>query len=447
MMKFCKYMQFNLPLVMSLLGLILLGAHQASGRSIKVTSNTKIMFEKYDAEYFRLNHYLQTADNLTSLLLHSRQNVNLLLRIIVVDKKKMKQDINIVQAGKSINIYINSDFERWQHKPVVNKLMLSTLLFAKCDIRTPKGSLPDWLLTGLYAELKYKTSKKISSPSTYLPGIMALVRAGKIPKLSMIISHPVKKRDGEVYKLYEAFCRFMLNISEKLCRHDKATFTEIAVLSATGNYTQQEIFSSTIGRIVVKRYGQKIAPSGNDDKIIRQWFRRMLINQAANYFFPLSAKAVDKKFSRLFPIKCAVKVGNEKYKAVSLTLLQLPEYWNRIKQPFALRSALKEQLMLIIRQAPIAISKPLYTINTAISVIGKDPPGSSRRALKAALIDYHKALIRQVAIENYLGDIEQRDKYMTEYYNRQLKIIGKAANNPWPAMAQYLDRAENKLLQ
>ncbi len=444
-MKFCKYYRLNKLLAFSLF--VLLGTPRTDARKIRVESNTKIIFEKYDTEYFRLKRYLQTVDNLTAMLLRSRRNVKLLPRIVVVDKKKMKQDINIVQAGRTVNIYVNGNLEQWRDNATVNKHIISTLLFAKCDIRPGKRSLPDWLLTGLYAELKYKTAKKLFSPATYLPGIIALVRAGKIPELSAITAHPIKEKDGEAYLLYEEFCRFLLSISEELCRDEEEAFAEIVVLSATGNYSQQEIFSSTLGRVAGKRYRSKKQLKGSDDEIVRQWFRRMLIGKAANYFFPLSAKAVDKKFKQLFPVECEVKIGNEKYKTVSLTLLQLPAYWEKIKQPFGVKSALTDQLGDIIAQSPIFISNPLHLLRQQIYSIGKNSSKAEQKALKAALSDYYKALAQQIAIENYLGDIEQRESWRSEYYYRQMEVIGRNKANPWQAMKQYLDNAEKKYLE
>jgi hypothetical protein len=445
-MRFYKYHQLSLLAALSLCTFIMLCTTNSAAKKIRVATNTKIIFEKYDTEYFRLKRYLQTVDNLTSMLLGSRQNIKLLLRIIVVDKKKMKQDINIVQAGKSINIYINGDLEQWRHKTKVNKLIISTLLFTKCDIKPSKATLPDWLLTGLNAELKYKTGKKIFSPATYLPGVMALVRAGKIPNLSTIIAHPIKTEDGTAYKLYEEFSRFLLRISEELCNNDNEAFSEIVILSATENYNQQEIFSSTIGRVAVQRYN-KNKTTVNDDKIVNQWFQQMLISKAANYFFPRSARDIDHKFNQLFPVKCEVKIGDEKYKTVSLTLLQLPAYFNKIKAPFTVKSTLATQIGQLTQQAPFAISNPLHIIRKYVSNLGSNSPQTEQQAFKRALINYHKALAHQIAIEDYLDNIEQREQQLARYNNQQIEVIGEMSNNPWAAMQQYLDKVEKKYLR
>ncbi len=427
--------------------LILLGMNYANAKKIKIDSKTKIIFRKYNSEHFKLKQYLQTADNLTSMLLRSRRNIKLLPRIIVIDKKKLKQDINIVQAGKTVNIYINSDLEQWQTNSTVNKLLISTLLFAKCDIKSTNNPLPDWLLTGLYAELKYKTSEKIFTPSAYLPGVMALARTGEVPDLSTITDHPIRETDGVAYLFYEEFCRFLLNISEKLCRRDDQIFSEIIVLAATGNYSQQEIFSSTIGRVVAKLYRHKEQAKDSDSEIANQWFKAILLSRAANYFFPLSAESIDKKFNRLFPVECEIKIGNEKYKTLSIPLLQLPKQWSNIKQPFKVKSTLTDKLSNIIGQAPVTISSALYAIRTILLNIGKNSPTAEHDALRLALKNYHKALVQQSAIENYLSDIEQRENHISEDYNRQMEVIGRNRETPWQAMQLYLDDAEKKYLE
>lgn len=442
-----RYKYYRLSKLLPLGLLLLLSIHYADAKKIKIDSKTKIIFQKYNSEHFRLRRYLQTADNLTSMLLRSRRNLKLLPRIIVIDKKNIKQDINIVQAGKSINIYINSQLEQWEDNSIVNKQLISTLLFAKCDIKPSDKLLPDWLLTGIYAELKYKTSKKIFSPAAYLPGVMAFARTGQVPDLSTITIHPLKKVDGNAYLLYEEFCRFLLNISEKLCRDDDEIFTEIVVLAATGNYSQREIFDSTIGRVVAKYYRSKKELGASDSKVANQWFKKILLSKAANYFFPLSAKTIDQKFNQLFPIECEIKIVGEKYKAVSITLMQLSKMWSKIKQPFSVKSSLVDQLGKIIDQAPAMLSASLYTIRLQISNIGKANPVTEQQALKSALNNYHQALAQQTAIENYLDDIENGKNNISDYHYRQLEVMKSNQVTPWQAMKIYLDKVEKKYLE
>jgi len=171
------------------------------------------------------------------------------------------------------------------------------------------------------------------------------------------------------------------------------------------------------------------------------------VQKAGNYFFPLSAVEVNRKFNKLFPVQCEVKVGKNQYKEFSLQLLQLPKFWHKIKQPFTLRQALSEKIGQLTLQSPTAMAQKLHIIRSIISNLGNNSPAAETRALQQAIINYQKSFVQQSAIDDYLDEVYLRKHYKDHYYRQLMKLVKPNTGTPWPGINRYLDKIEEKYLE
>lgn len=427
--------------------MLLTAAASMHAAALKVTSNTEFIFEKYGNAYFKLKKYLRTADSLTSMFIKS-SNSKLIPRLIIIDGLKMKGDISIIPVGSSISIYINSDFAAWQDSEQVNKYLISYLLLTKCGIKPEddKSPIPDWILTGIWAELKYKTSERTFSPTNYYPGLMALTHAGDVPDVYHIINMPLDTSDGMAYELYEEACRFLLLESFQLSRGKENAIVDIVILAASGKYSKDEMFNSTIGRLAAQRFTSGPNASLLETEKTKLWFDNIAKRKFINYFFPLDAEAVEAEIKQISPMTCEVKVSGSDYKKITLDFAQLPDYWIKIKDRQNLKSKLLNDLHTLQAKAPPLLVQPLSELIKAVSNLGERTSNLEKDDIKRALDLYYATNARQAEIEKLLENTEYQYRSVKEVYLNEYKVINQEKEAPWPALETYLDSVEKKYL-
>ncbi|MFA7229972.1 MAG: hypothetical protein WC071_01755 [Victivallaceae bacterium] len=414
-------------------------------------SGIAIQFEKFDKQYYELLEYLKYTDRQICKYLGTAQVPNALNVQIVIVQRSVKNNMEIICEKRNIKIYLNSNINLLKNDFKINRMLITTLILAKNGINPETGTeVPGWLIAGIYGGIKAKEKEQSVIQLLSLPGLNALVAAEKLPNFKSIIDTPMTpEQDGVSYLLYEEACRFILDSINNLSQRADNPLADIIVLNASNKYTREEVFNSTVGRVILAAFNNKNTNPGNknlsDSEKIQLWFERNAKYRLTNYYNPLPADIIEKKFVKFRELKYFLDKERKMQKIADL--IQLPRIFDEIDHGNVLVAEKSIELSELINLSPPLTIPPLKAIAQDLAEIGKVPAAVGSRRLERNLLEAEKAIKRQSEIECRLDKIQNTEIPAAQLYRAEIIELQRENAGIWPAMTTFLQKVEKSYME
>ena len=278
-----------------------------------------------------MREYFKVGDRIIAGLLRydsSDQRYN--TRVVVLDKP-IKGGVAILPVDKDITIYMNPDAVIKNSPAGAEAKLISALTLVKCGIspdETGRIKVPEWFTAGIRGSIIQKINSSDLTPITYMPGLLAAVRAEKIPELSEIINNPLSPEDGPVYGIYEEYCRFLVGELHGLSKASDNAVADLVIMSAAGKYSQGTVFNSSAGRVILKKAKRLFRGQKNenlsDSEMMQEWFKYALDKKFKNVFFPLPAEKISDEMQYFYNIPCMIKDEKGKSEQKKIRKITVP---------------------------------------------------------------------------------------------------------------------------
>jgi hypothetical protein len=428
----------------------------ASGSTFKTSDGTKIELQSNSQKNEAARKYLTVADRIISGYLRYRSGTaKLKCRIIVLDKK-LKGGFAILPVGKNISIYLNADAIVKRDNGITDRKLLSALSLIKCGITPDEENevkLPEWYIAGLRGSIRHKMKGSNMSPVAYMPAMLAAVRSGNIPSLDKLISNPLSPTDGTAYLIYEEYCRFLLGEVHRLSRSSDNAPADLVVMSASGQYSADRIFSSSAGRVILKKVNRMLKDTPNainfsDREKMQFWFKIAINMKFKNYFFPLPGKTIAGKMKYFYNIPCLVKTGRSKTKKTTTKIYDIPKEKYLMVKPDIVVFNTAKKLSELANASPAPIQKKLLHLHRLLAkTLTKPDRQQAAKKLYESLEAVEKAIAKQIEIEKILYDIEISRIPPGVRMKKDFEADRKNPRDPSPELRKYLDSIENRYHQ
>ncbi|MCP3964900.1 MAG: hypothetical protein GY750_11140 [Lentisphaerae bacterium] len=322
----------------------------ASSDKFRTGSGTLISFQRFDRSFYALLQYLKYTDRTVCHYLRlSAKNHKINCKIFVMNNKV---DNDIIARGK--DFYVMSE-------------LINALLYAKSGIFPNKAAhpLPAWLITGIYAKIQSHFLEESLLPVSYYPGLKALLLANKVPPLRQSLNTALSpSRDGIAFDLYMELCQFFIRELRRLSSSIDNPISDLVALSANQRYKPDEIFDSTVLRLIVKYYDKKfassIAASSDYDKL-DELFNYILKERLLNRMSPLTTTEFKPLFKKFRLVK--YKIQKDKNVIVNkVDIVDFPRVYKDLQKDNYGKGLLAEkliQLNALINIAPALTQEPL----------------------------------------------------------------------------------------
>ena len=435
--------------VLSVCIILFYGGTLMAESGLYISPGLSIEFKVSDRQYFIFMEHFKQIDAVVSRLIQSNRlrgviNCKILITPDAKDKAMMQQ------TSELVTISLSNDYEKWRNDYQVNKYLLSTITLCRLGIPPQENfnAIPQWMLTGMLGMVKQRYTSSRIVDTYYLPGLNVCAVEGKIPELRKIISQPLyQESDGAAFEFYEEVCSFLIKKIEALSSGPDHILNDIIFLSVQKKYSQQEIFSSTVERVVLARYYKNSSPDDADEKKIQGWFESVVREKALSSFNPFTAKQIKEKIAAIRKVNCMVKNDKKESKEEIIDITELPEKLSQLENKNAV---LLEKINIAesIRSAcPQLLMEPVMNLNQALNDIGSKSERASRGQLVIVLAALDKEVEKQEAIENYLSEIEKTKVSPAVLYSREINEISRKDYTMWPTLNKYLDSVEKKFLE
>jgi hypothetical protein len=421
--------------------------------SFSTKSGTLISFEKFEKGYYKNLESLKYTDRMVCRYLRSSGVKNTFRCQIFVMQNGVDDGISIVQAGDNINIYLSKDFRTGKHAAETGNKLIRALLLVKSGI-SPENLLPrvpDWLATGIYVKVREKEKSLNILPVKYYIGLYALALAKRYPAFRESLTTALSPTaDGTAYELYEELCTFTLREVYRLCSNADNAISDIIILCSQKKYSQEEIFDSTVGRLIIAYYDQHLQKTfgvgTSDSEKLQKWFEYTAERRLFNVFHPVPVDTLRTSLKKWRTFKYQLKKDNAtKWSAADI--LQLPKLYDEIKSPGIIISSKSAALAAIINKAPPLLVKPLALLLTTLQKTGKEPTALVTLNLQTAINDINNKLNRQKKIEEYLDLLSNSKIPPGKRFRREiLEVRRDDGRKLWPGLEKYLDKVEKSFL-
>ncbi|MFA6103302.1 MAG: hypothetical protein WCV67_15730 [Victivallaceae bacterium] len=439
----------NLMLVLSAFCILFCSGALMAESSFTVSPGLSVEFKKFDSQYFIFMDHFKQMDAVVSRLIKSNRGRGIInCRILITPDAKEKT--TLLQTNELVTISLSNDYEKWKNDFHINKYLLSTIILCRLGIKPEENfnALPQWMLAGMLGMFHQRYTTAIIFDTYYMPGLKACALEGKIPELRKVISQPLyQESDGTAYEFYEEVCSFLVKKIESISSGSEHILNDIIFLSVQKKYSPQEIFSTTVERVVLEKYFKNSSPNDSDEKKIQFWFESVAREKSLSALTPFSAKQIREKIAAIRKVTCMMKNGKKESKEETIDITELPEKLSLIENKNAV---LLEKINIIesVRNAcPLALAETAFDFNQALSDIGTKSESKSREQLITALDNLNKELDKQEAIEDYLFKLENTKLSPALLYSREINEAGRKDYTMWPSLNKYLDSVEKKFLE
>jgi hypothetical protein len=441
----------SVNLMMVLAVFCILFCHEAlmAENSFVVSPGLSVEFKKFDSQYFIFMNHFKQMDAVVSRLIKSNR-VRGVINCKILISPDAKEKATLQQTSELVTIFLSNDYEKWKEDYLVNKYLLSTIILCRLGIQPEENfnALPQWMLTGMLGMVRQRYASSRVLDTYYMPGLKACAIEGKIPELRKIISQPLyQENDGAAYEFYEEVCSFLIKKIEVLSSGSERILNDIIFLSAQKKYSPQEIFSTTVERVVLEKYFKNSSSNDSDEKKIQFWFESAVIERSLSSFCPFSAKQIREKVAVIRKVTCMIKNKKKESKEETIDITELPEKLPLIENKNAV---LLEKINIAesVRAAcPPLLAETVNNINIALNDIGKKSESESRDQLITSFADFDKELKKQETIEDYLFNLENTKLSPAILYSREINEVGRKDYTMWPSLNKYLDSVEKKFLE
>jgi hypothetical protein len=436
-------------------------AAQMAKDSFKAKSGTVIMFESFDKKYYETLEYLRYMDRQITGCLNSSAIKNKYTCQLFILDSKVKNDVNIIENRKMVNIYVNKNFRTAKNKFTVITKIINAMLLAKAGFRPTevKVRLPEWLIVGIYGRTELRFSSHSILPVSYFPGLKALCQEEKLPDFRIAIGTPLSpENDGTAYELYEEFCRFILLEIKGLSVRSDNPVADMVFLSARKRYSSSEVFNSTITRAIIKSYdkmhrrlNKKYDPVSLSDVVkVQKWFKKIAEKRLINLNSPLQTKFFEKRFRRFRTFTYYYKPKGKPPERMTRDIVKINEIFDKYGMNPGFKEMMRKKFIEI--DALVMVCQPLSIkhVERIREVMGQFDDMSSviiRVRIEKALAALKQSLEKQQKIEDYLRKIEYATASPGNLYRNELIEDKRLSNKFSPAINNYLDKVEKTFLK
>jgi hypothetical protein len=439
----------NLMMVLSMF--CILSCHEAlmAENSFAVSPGLSVEFKKNDSQYFTfMNHFNQMDAVVSRLIKNSRARGAINCKILITPDAKEKAMLQ--QTGDLATISLSNEYEKWKDDYQVNKYLLSAIMLCRLGIQ-PEENLnapPQWLLAGMFGMVRQRYTYSRIFDTNYMPGLRACAIEGRMPELRKIISQPLyKENDGAAFEFYEEACSFLVKKIEAISSGSEHILNDIIFLSVQKKYSPQEIFSTTMERVVLEKYFKNSSLNDSDEKKIQLWFDATVREKSLSLFNPFTAKQIKDKIAVIRKVTCMIKNEKKELKEETIDITELPEKLPAIENKNAV---LLEKINIAesIRNAcPQLLTDAVYRLNQALNDIDSKSGSKSKEQLVAAFANLDEELKKQEAIEDCLLNMENTKLSPAILYSREINEVNRKDYVMWPSLNKYLDSVEKKFLE
>ena len=419
------------------------------------------MFESFDKKYYETLEYLRYMDRQIAGCLNSSAIKNKYTCQLFILDSEVKNDVNIIENRKMVNIYVNKNFRTAKNKFTVITKIINAMLLAKTGFRPTevKVRLPEWLIVGIYGRTELRFSSHSILPVSYFPGLKALCQEEKLPDFRIAIGTPLSpENDGTAYELYEEFCRFILLEIKGLSVRSDNPVADMVFLSARKRYSSSEVFNSTIARAIIKSYDKmhrsldkKYDPVSVSDAVkVQEWFKKVAEKRLINLNSPLQTKFFEQRFRRFRTFTYYYKPKGKLPERMTRDIAKINEIFDKYGMNPGFKEMMRKKFIEI--DALVMVCQPLSIkhVERIREVMGQFDDMSSviiRVRIEKALAALKQSLEKQQKIEDYLRKVEYATASPGNLYRNELIEDKRLSNKFSPAINNYLDKVEKTFLK
>lgn len=437
--------------IMILAMLSILSYHNAviAESGFTVCPGLAVEFKKVDSQYFTVMNHFKQMDAVVSRLIKNNQ-VRGVIKCKILITPEAKDKASLVQTNELATISLSNEFDKWQENYQVNKYVLATIILCRIGIPPEENinALPQWLITGILGMVRQRYTSSQIFDINYMPGLKVCATEGIIPDLKKIILQPLyQEKDGAAFEFYEEACVVLIKLIESISSGSEQILNDIIFLSMQKKYSQQEIFSTTVERIVLEKYFKNASANDSDEKKLQRWFEAVVSEKALSLFNPLTAKHIKEKITVIRKVKCRVKRESQEPQEETIDITELPHKLSLIENTNELLLDKINIAESIRRACPQLLSRAAFDLSQALNDVGNKSSRASKEQLLTALTNFDKQLKQQEAIEDYLTLMENTRLSPALLYRRELNEVNRKTHGMWPSMDRYLDSVEKKFLE
>ncbi|QSH41784.1 hypothetical protein P0136_06245 [Lentisphaerota bacterium ZTH] len=419
-------------------------------------SGTLIAFQKFDHGYHALLQYLKYTDRTICYYLKNPRRTQNINCKIYVTAENIPGDISTQSSGNSLIINVSSNtLARGRDFQLMGKL-INALLYAKSGIFPEKTArpLPGWLITGIYAKIQAHFLEQSIISVSYYPGLRALLQDGKIPPLRRSLFTALSpEQDGIAFDLYLELCRFFINELRRLSSSVDNPFSDLVILSSKERYKPEEIFDSTVLRVISQVYdktaGNNVISDISDEEKLQLWFIAALNKRLVNYLVPLKAAAFISKFRKFRKVNYRIE-KRKKTIHNQIDIVDFPRVYHKLLKDNYAQGLLAEKLIelnSLSNIAPALTREPLAVLYNTLKQINSIAAPVALDRMRRAMRQLTTAISRQAAIEKYLLKIEYQMIPPGRLFRKELLETKRLQKNNWTELSKYLDKVEADYLE
>lgn len=442
---------FSMSLAQYLIMVILLttGMKIFADNSFVTSSGNIIEFKKFDKNYFTTLQYLRHIDATIGRIVKESSGSNKSQKCKFFVSPDHLDGIKIGRINGQITIVLNSDLESWRNDYQTNRKIIGTLLLSRIGIAAERYNevIPPWILSGFVGLCRQKEFAAKIIDINYLPGLRACAIAGKYPQLRSVLRYPMTPEDnGAAYEFYEEVCRFMLRETYELSSGSENLLRDIVFLTAKNKYSNDEIFNTTLGRVITEKYSRNFDSQLPDQDKIQAWFEYSVKARVISPFSPFTAEQFRLKLESLKQVSCVLKTGNRQNRE-TFTIDQLPLKFDEIEDKNAVVIEKQRIIEQMVVACPPLLSDSSVKLHNSIASIGNVRKENLSRQINEIIDKLQQQLNTQIAIEKYLEETEFSQIPSALLYQREIKEVSRSIYQPWPNLSNYLSKEERKFLE
>lgn len=439
------------PLAQFLIIVVLLttGMNIFAENSFTTSSGNIIEFKKFDKNYFATLQYLRHVDATIGRIVKDSSGSNKSQKCKFYISPDHLDGIKIGRINGQITIALNSNLENWRNDYQTNRKIIGALLLTRIGIAAERYNdvIPPWILSGFVGLCRQKEFAAKIIDINYLPGLRACAIAGKYPRLRSVLRYPMTPEDnGTAYEFYEEICRFMLRETYELSSGSESLLRDIVFLTAKNKYSSDEIFNTTIGRVISEKYSKNFDSKLPDEEKIQAWFEYSVKAKVISPFSPFTGEQFRIKLESLKQVSCVLKTGNRQNRE-TFTIDQLPLKFDEIEDKNAVVIEKQRIIEQMVVACPPLLSDSTVKLHNAIASIGNVRKENLSRQINEIIDKLQQQLNTQIAIEKYLKETEFAQLPSALLYHREIKEVNRPIYQPWPNLSSYLSKEERKFLE
>jgi hypothetical protein len=429
--------------------ILTVGLPVVADNTFTTSSGHIVEFKKFDKNYFATLQYLRHIDSTIGRLVKDSSLHDKTQKCKFFISPDNKDGIRISRLDGQLTIALHSDSELWKNDYKTNRKIIGLLILARIGIAPERYNevIPAWVLSGFIGLCRQKEFAAKIVDLNYLPGLRACAVAGQYPKLKTVLRYPMNPEEhGAAYEFYEETCRFMLREANDFSTGSENLLRDIIVLTAKNKYTRDEIFNTTLGRVIVEKYSRNFPSKLDDEAKIQAWFEYTVKSRVISPYNPLTAVEFRRKLQELKQVSCIIKKGNQQNHE-NFTIDQLPLKFDELEDKNAVVLGKQREIEQMAIACPPLLFEATANLHRAIAAIGSVKKDKASRQIAESVDIIEKQLEKQMAIERFLNETAFSDISASLLYSREINEVSRPIYEPWPNLYKYLANEQRKFLE